>query len=236
MFRAEELYQMLLAAYGKPRWWSDDPFTVMFQAVLVQNTTWSCVEKTSEAMGDRLHPEYIENLPVEELEEQIRPCGFCKAKARTIQALTAWFRRYDFDREEVRELSVTKLRSELLAIRGIGAETADVILVYAFYQASFIIDAYTRRLLTRLGYAFSHDAAIRQFFETDLPRDARLYGWYHWLILEHGIAVCQKRPKCERCPLQAVCRQSDEMEDAAHALRIHSDRMHAEGDVTKSRK
>ena len=80
MFRAEELYQMLLAAYGKPRWWSDDPFTVMFQAVLVQNTTWSCVEKTSEAMGDRLHPEYIENLPVEELEEQIRPCGFCKAK------------------------------------------------------------------------------------------------------------------------------------------------------------
>lgn len=214
MRNANELYQILLASRGKPRWWSEDPFTVMFQAVLVQNTAWRSVEKTCEAIGDKLTPQTIGAMSLEELELLIRPCGFCKAKARTIQALVLWFGQYDFSARAVEEIPAFRLRRELLSIRGIGAETADVILVYAFYKPSFIIDAYTRRLLSRLGCGFSDDASVRQFFEDTLPKDARVYGWYHWLILEHCISTCKKVPRCSGCPLKDSCRHSLSQEQA----------------------
>lgn len=207
MLNAEEIYQVLFTAYGKPRWWSDNPFTVMFQSVLVQNTAWKSVEKTCTSIGDKLTPEYIGNLPAEELEQLISPCGFYKAKAQTIQALVSWYRSYHFDRGETQSVPMPDLRKELLSIRGIGAETADVILVYAFYQPTFIIDAYTRRFLLRLGYVFEDDTAIRTFFETGLKKDAQLYGWYHWLILQHCISVCRKSPKCDKCNMRAKCKQ-----------------------------
>ncbi len=205
MLCANELYEQLLAAYGKPRWWSDDPFTVMFQSILVQHTTWSGVEKTCGPLRDKLMPEYILGLSTEKLEAMIAPCGFKRAKARAIQGLAEWFHKYRFDREEVWKIPTPKLREELLALRGIGEETADVILVYAFYRPSFIIDAYTRRLLARLGFDFPDATAVRRFFEGGLPRDARLYGCYHWLILDHGIATCRKVPKCKQCLFRNIC-------------------------------
>ena len=82
-----------------------------------------------------------------------------------------------------------------------------MILVYAFYKASFIIDAYTRRFLRRFGYDFADDGAIRRFFETGLPEDAKVYGWLHWLILEHCIGACRKQPQCESCPVREFCEQ-----------------------------
>ena len=91
------------------------------------------------------------------------------------------------------------MRKELLGIKGIGAETADVLLVYAFHRASFIIDAYTRRFLSRLGIEFDDDMQIRSFFENGLPADYQIYGWYHWLILDHGISRCKKVPACDDC-------------------------------------
>ena len=208
MLNAEEIYKILLTAYGKPRWWSEDPFTVMFQSVLVQNTAWRSVEKTCASIGDKLTPEYIEGLSTEELEQLISPCGFYKAKARTIQALITWYRRYHFDRGEAQSVPMPDLRKELLSIRGIGEETADVILVYAFYQPAFIIDAYTRRFLLRLGGEFQDDTVVRHFFETGLREDAQLYGQYHWLILEHCISVCRKSPRCGQCAFRERCKYS----------------------------
>lgn len=207
MLNADQLYQMLLAAYGKPRWWSEDPFIVMFQSVLVQNTAWNNVEKTCAAIGDKLTPEYMESISAEELEQLIRPCGFCKGKTRTIKGLLAWYRKYGFDRESVRQVSDQKLRQELLSIRGIGEETADVILVYGFYKAFFIVDAYTRRLLLRLGYDFSDNRSVKHFFEAGLGKDAQLYGYCHWLILDHCISVCRKKPLCGKCCFQKECAQ-----------------------------
>ncbi|WP_400260156.1 endonuclease III domain-containing protein [Candidatus Methanomassiliicoccus intestinalis] len=207
MLNAKELYDLLIGAYGNPRWWSDDPFTVMFQAVLVQNTAWNNVVKTCATIGERLTPTYVTSLSTAELEQIIHPCGFYKAKARTIHALTAWFQQYQYARENVQKTPLPQLREELLSIRGIGEETADVILIYAFYKASFIIDAYTRRFLLRFGYDFSDDHELKQFFERDLPEDAQLYGWYHWLILEHCISICKKTPKCDLCFLRKDCQQ-----------------------------
>lgn len=212
MITADTLYRRLHAAYGTPRWWSEDPYTVMVQAVLVQHTAWSSVEKLCRPLADRLTPDYIGGLPPGELEALIAPCGFQKAKARTIRGLTAWFGGYGFDPRRLRQIPTGRLRDELLSIRGVGAETADVILVYAFYRPRFIVDAYTRRLLERLGCGLPDDEAIRRFFGAGLPEDAGLYGRYHWLILEHGGAVCKKTPLCGSCPLRRLCRYPDEKE------------------------
>lgn len=97
------------------------------------------------------------------------------------------------------------LRSELLSIKGIGAETADVILVYALYQPSFVMDAYTRRFLSRLGFDLADDTEIRKFLEAALPKDAQVYGYFHWLILDHCISVCRKTPLCGECKLNSHC-------------------------------
>lgn len=205
MITAAEIYERLHTAYGQPRWWSDDPFVVMVQSVLVQNTSWTLVEKVTDSMADKLSPAYVLGLKAEELETLIRPCGFCKAKAATIHRLTEWYGKYEYQVEKVKALELQELRKELLAIKGIGAETADVILVYAFHKPSFVIDAYTRRFLERLGSRFDSDNEIRSFFERGLERDYQFYGWYHWLILEHGIKRCRKTPTCEKCVFDDLC-------------------------------
>lgn len=202
---AAEIYERLHAAYGQPRWWSDEPFTVMVQSVLVQNTSWTSVEKVTNVMAAGLTPEYVLALKAAELENIIRPCGFCKAKAATIRRLTEWYGKYDYQVEKAKALDLQELRKELLAVKGIGAETADVILVYAFHKPSFVIDAYTRRFLERLGFRFASDDEIRGFFECGLECDYQLYGWYHWLILEHGIKHCRKAPFCEKCVFNDLC-------------------------------
>ena len=205
MITAAEIYDRLYAAYGQPRWWSDDPFVVMMQSVLVQNTSWASVEKVTDGVTAQLTPECVMGLMAEELESIIRPCGFCKAKAATIRRLTEWYGKYEYQVEKAKALELQELRKELLAVKGIGAETADVILVYAFHKPSFIIDAYTRQFLERLGFRFDSDDEIRSFFERGLERNYQLYGWYHWLILEHGIGHCRKKPVCDSCAFTAFC-------------------------------
>ena len=207
MMTATEIYEKLYAAYGQPGWWSHDPYTVMVQAILVQNTAWASVLKVTEAISPPLTPARVLGMEAQTLEELIRPCGFCKGKAAAIRGLTAWYQGYGCDAGAVRAAGQEALRKQLLAIKGVGAETADVILVYAFHQPSFVIDAYTRRLMKRLGYSFDNDQELRRFFTSELKKDDLLYGWYHWLILEHGIHHCRKTPVCDQCPLENVCKR-----------------------------
>ncbi|MDD4513428.1 MAG: endonuclease [Eubacteriales bacterium] len=208
MITASEIYEKLLASYGQPRWWSDNPYIVMVQSVLVQNTAWASVEKVTDAFPKPLTPEYVVSLSTEELESLIRPCGFAKAKAATIRRLTEWYGGHNYHADKVMAVDQNLLRNELLQIKGIGAETADVILVYAFHKPSFIVDAYTRRFLDRMSFGFSSDDEIRIFFESGLYTNYQLYGWYHWLILEHGISCCRKTPLCDRCIFAPICNVS----------------------------
>lgn len=205
MLSAAQLYRALLEAYGRPRWWSFDPFTVMVQAVLVQNCAWKTVERTCAAWEERLTPLRALQMPEEELRVRIRPCGFAARKAQTIRALAQWFQGQGCDRARLRRRDAEALRRELLAHRGVGRETADVILLYAFFQPVFVVDAYTRRLLQRLGGDFADDAAVRAYFAATLPAEPALCGALHWLLLEHAIAACRKRPACAACPLRAHC-------------------------------
>ena len=202
---AAEIYEGLLNEYGKPQWWSDNPYTVIVEAILVQNTSWSSVRKVSEKVSRTYVPEEILSMPALELEDLIRPCGFCKRKADTIRRITEWFGRYDFNPESEWNVNDKDLRNELTSIKGIGYETADVILVYAFHRPHFIIDAYTRQIYERLGLQFSCDDEIRSFIKETTPTDYKIHGWYHWLLLQHGINRCKKKPLCIGCPFVKSC-------------------------------
>ena len=202
---SKEIYDRLIEGYGQSDWWPGTSYVSMVSAILVQNTTWSNVEKTVAEMGEQLMPEYIDSLTEEELQPLIRSCGFYRAKARYIQALTKWFKGYGYAVDRVRAKNNTEVRQELLALPGIGAETADAILTYAFRIPSFVLDAYTRRFLERLGYEFRTDDERRVFLTEGIEHSADMYGWYHWALLEHGKARCGKNPTCKGCVFSDVC-------------------------------
>lgn len=206
MLTSREIYERLITGYGQPDWWPGTPYAIMVTAILVQNTAWSNVEKAVAEMGERLMPKYIDSLTDEELQPLIRSCGFYCAKARYVKAVTAWFQAYSYEGGRVWEKSLHDVRQELLALPGIGAEMADAILTYAFRMPSFVLDAYTRRFLERLGYSFKTDDERRAFLTERIEHSADMYGWYHWALPEHGKARCGKRAKCEGCVFGDVCR------------------------------
>ncbi|MGI6333688.1 MAG: endonuclease III domain-containing protein [Saccharofermentanales bacterium] len=205
----KKIYQTLCAHYGDLDWWpADTPFEVMVGAVLTQNTAWTNVEKAFQGFDGHLSPERILNLPMEELQRIIRPAGFYKQKSQYLKAVTKWFMRYDCDINAIKNRPLPDIRSELLQVRGIGNETADSILLYAFDFPTFVVDAYTMRLFER----FPVDAGktymeVKSFCETELPRDKEVYGHFHALIVHNGKEHCKKKMDCAGCPLKTSCKK-----------------------------
>ncbi|MBU5271780.1 endonuclease III domain-containing protein [Staphylococcus caprae] len=156
MLSTEELYQKLYNNMGAQRWWpAETPIEMMLGAILVQNTNW----KNADMALTRLYEETqfdgkkILQMPLEQLQQTIRSSGFYKNKGKAIHALMDWFNQHHFDYESIAQHYGENLRKELLKIRGIGSETADVLLVYIFNGVEFIPDSYTRRIYAKLGYA-----------------------------------------------------------------------------------
>ncbi|MDR3121987.1 MAG: endonuclease [Clostridiales bacterium] len=206
------IYEKLLADYGAPRWWpANTPYEVIVGAILTQNTAWGNVEKAIANFGGGLTPERVLRLSPDELSEIIRPAGFYTQKSAYLHAATRWFEQYSFDVETVGRLPAERARRELLAVKGVGRETADAILLYAFGFPSFVVDAYTMRLLSRLPIPISGAKsggyeAVKAYFESRLPRSVPLYNNYHALIVIHAKERCHKRqPACEGCPLMEMC-------------------------------
>ncbi len=205
------LYDKLYAQYGNLHWWpAQTPYEVMVGAVLTQNTAWTNVEKALANFGTQLSAELVENMPVQELCERIRPAGFFNQKALYLKALTAWFKTYDYSAACAAKTDLSILRRELLCVKGVGAETADSVLLYALNLPSFVVDAYTKRLLKRIGVcpnagqAQLYDA-IQQYFEQAIPKDVALYNNYHALIVENAKEHCRAKPLCTACPLADIC-------------------------------
>ena len=209
--RVRDVYERLVERYGPRGWWpADGPFEVIVGAILTQRTAWTNVEKALANLkqAGALSPAAMRALSVAELAELIRPSGFYRSKARKLLAflgrLDAGF---EGDLERLLAAPREELRRALLATHGIGAETADVILVYAARQPFFVVDAYTRRTFSRLGFRPGRDTydAWQRLFEESLPRDAALFGEYHALIVEHAKDACRAEPLCDRCALAEVC-------------------------------
>lgn len=207
----QELFATLLTQYGPRHWWpGETPFEVCVGAILTQNTNWGNVEKAIANLkaADRLSMAGIDSLLPSELATLIRPVGYFNVKATRLQAFTAFvLQEYGGSLDRLFTGPWQTTRQELLAIKGIGPETADSILLYAGQKPSFVVDAYTRRIFSRVGLVdeqISYDQ-LRDFFMDRLPQDTALFNEYHALIVELGKQACRPKPQCRDCCLLASC-------------------------------
>jgi endonuclease-3 related protein len=201
-------FEALLRRYGPQGWWpGETPFEVMVGAVLTQNTSWANVRRAVERLKERrlLDPFRLHAIDTGALARIIRPAGYFRVKARRLKNLVGWFvERWGADLERLRSLPPERLREELLAVHGVGPETADSILLYALGMPSFVVDAYTYRLLTRHGKApeGASYGEMKELFERELPRNAALYNEFHALIVRVGKEHCRPVARCATCPLR----------------------------------
>jgi endonuclease-3 related protein len=200
------VYTALERRYGNLNWWpAETPFEVIAGAVLTQNTNWSNVELALANFGGPPEPAFIEAVNTERLIELIRPAGFFNQKARYLKNITAWFKTYDYDVDKVRERDAKALRAEILAVNGIGRETADSIMLYAFGFPEFVVDAYTKRLLERMGLEPMDYERVKALFQEQIPKDVKIYNNYHAAIVINAKRHCRKKPDCRDCPLREMC-------------------------------
>ncbi len=211
--RIPDLLEALRAEYGDLQWWpAETAFEVMVGAVLTQNTSWTNVEKALDNLRaiDALSPEGLMALDQEELAEQIRPSGYFNVKADRLRHLLR-FLDASGGVEGLGALETGELRSGLLGVKGVGPETADDIVLYAFDRPVFVVDAYTRRLFERLEVpqAQAPYDQLRGHVETELGPDVAALNDLHALIVEHGKERCRPRPRCDSCPLRDHCSHPD---------------------------
>ena len=191
--------------YGRQHWWpANEPFEVMVGAILTQSAAWLNVEKAIANLtaAKALSPQALRQLSLPELATLIRPCGYYNAKARKLQSLADWLGEcYQDDLGKLFASSTGQLRQQLLSVYGIGEETADSIILYAANKPIFVIDAYTRRIINRIGLAPDGNsyAAYQALFMDKLPADIGLFNEYHALLVCLGKNVCRKRPLCQQC-------------------------------------
>jgi endonuclease III related protein len=201
----------MFRAHGPQHWWPGRTrFEVIVGAILTQNTSWSNVERAISALRREklLDPPAIEKVSTERLAQLIRSSGYFRQKARKLKEFVQFLR--DSHQGSLDKLFATptaELREQLLAVHGIGPETADSILLYAGGHPVFVVDAYTRRILERhnLVHPKASYEEIRAIFEQSLPADSALYNEYHALVVHTGKHFCQKRqPDCEHCSLRPL--------------------------------
>ncbi len=209
--KLQKIYDRLLSCYGPRHWWpAETPFEVCIGAILTQNTNWGNVEK---AIGNlkqarALSPEMLRDIPVAELAEIIRPAGYYNIKSARLKEFVNWlWNCYAGELERMFRTDWQELRRGLLQVKGIGRETADSILLYAGGQPTFVVDAYTVRLFSRLGLVAANAdyETVRGLCMNNLPVDPQLFNEYHALIVEHGKAHCRKKPCCRGCRLEDIC-------------------------------
>jgi endonuclease-3 related protein len=205
------VFERLYRAYGPQCWWpGDSPFEIAVGAILTQSAAWVNVEKALRNLkdADALSPTAIREMDERTLSELIRPSGYYNTKARKLKAFVELlYQRFGGSVEAMSTTAQEEARQALLATYGIGPETADSILLYAAGHPVFVVDAYTQRLLQRLGVrppAGGYEAWQRLVTDV-LPRDSWLYKEFHALIVRHGKEVCRSTPRCRGCPLLDIC-------------------------------
>lgn len=205
-----EAYRLLEAHFGPTGWWpGETPFEIAVGAILTQNTAWTNVERAIANLreADSLSPQAILDAADESLHGLLRPAGYFRVKARRLRAFCAFLiEEHGGAMARLAELPRDELRAELLAVNGIGPETADDIILYACEQPIFVVDAYTRRIAARHGWctpdASYHD--LQGLFAGAIPEDLDVYKEYHAFIVYAGKHFCRRTPKCGECPLGAL--------------------------------
>ncbi len=229
----KEIYSILYQEYGPQGWWPipslagtqgfdahgyhprdyTHPKTdtrrweIVLGAILTQNTAWKNVEKALANLraAEVTSKERILACSAKKLASLIRPAGYFNQKAERLKIVARFF----LEHPDTFKLDTATMRQTLLGIKGIGPETADSIILYAAKRPQFVIDAYTRRILSRVGLT-EKDAAyngLQQHIMEELPPDEKLFNEYHALLVEHAKRYCRTEPLCETCPLAGKCRR-----------------------------
>lgn len=223
--KLRSLYDALFSAFGPQGWWpiagvyskgdyshpldEREAFEVCVGAILTQNTAWKNVEKALGCLREkkRLSLDALISAPQQEVAECIRSSGYFNQKAAKLKNFGVFLRNNN-GLQKVFGLPVDELRSKLLSVKGIGPETADSIILYSAKKPKFVVDAYTRRIISRVGL-LSEEAgyeAFQRLFEEGLPRDLQLFNEYHALLVELAKQNCTaKAPRCASCPIKSSC-------------------------------
>ncbi len=230
MNHIRSVYKRLLAYHGPQGWWpivnattlrgeyhigaprdGMDFFEISIGAILTQNIAWKNVDTALAALKKKgiLDPYSLGRVGLSRLSGIIRPTGYYNQKAKKIKNFLALYKRYGFDHRELSRLDPSRLRKELLAVNGIGPETADSILLYALNFKIFVVDAYTRRIFTRCGVLSGNESyhEIQDLFHRQFAGTVREYNEYHALIVAHGKDCCKKKPLCDNCCISRLCEQ-----------------------------
>ena len=210
-----EIYDDLFHAYGPQQWWPAETATeVVVGAVLTQNTAWSNVERAIDNLkrADCLTWSALRDLPEGKLAELLHPSGTYRVKTTRLKAFVgALWTHHGGSLDSMLQGDVETARRRLLTISGIGPETADAILLYAAHRPTFVIDAYTRRVLRRhlvIGADADYET-IRRLFQQSLPPDVPLYNEYHALLVAVGKRHCRPHARCSGCPLQQHAHEAE---------------------------
>ncbi len=222
-----DVYNILKSKYGEQNWWpivedqnclykkefmerertEEEIFEIMVGAILTQNTNWTNVVRAIINLKERngFSIDKIRKLENRELSILIKPAGYFNQKAMKIKILADFLKNNKI--YNLKKLSTYELREKFLSLWGIGFETADSIVLYGFNRPIFVIDAYTKRIFSRLGFIDINEdyENIREYFEQNLPSNTQIYKEYHALIVEFGKNLCKKKPSCEICILRHDC-------------------------------
>lgn len=221
------IYKTLLKQYGKQHWWPVTPpgenrpqytggpkteqnkIEIAFGAILSQNTTWTNVEKALVALNENglVDVDGILTVPRATLARLIRPSRYFNQKAIKLKALAQLIRKHPL--KTLQAMQAPKLRELLLGVNGIGPETADSIVLYAFGKPVFVVDAYTRRIFSRMGLCTKTATynELQELFHTNCRRNQRVFSEYHALLVVHGGTICRPKPRCNECVLNARCKK-----------------------------
>ena len=204
------MYTAMLESLGPSHWWpGETAFEVCVGAILTQNTNWGNVEKAIANLSrhDLLDPVRLFETDAQKLAELIRPAGYYRIKANRLQNFLFFLRdEAGFHLPSLESYDTMELRQKLLAVKGIGAETADSMVLYAFHKPSFVVDAYTGRIFSRHGLVPENIGyeELRSLFMDRLPMDVSVYQEYHALLVRTGKRWCRKKyGLCSDCPLYA---------------------------------
>lgn len=202
-----KIYDKLYSFYGPQQWWpGDNPFEIAVGAILTQNTNWSNVERAITYLKKEkvLNPEALHKLSIEKLASLIKPAGYFNIKAKRLKAFIDFLiTKYKGSMKKMAAEDAGSLRKKLLNIYGIGHETADSILLYALDMPVFVIDVYTKRVLSRHG-VMDYNAQYGEYqgmFHQELDEDIQIFNEYHALFVRVGKDYCKPKPQCRECPL-----------------------------------
>lgn len=204
------LYDVLYKTFGPQHWWpARTRFEIIIGAILTQNTAWSNVEKAigNLARERLLNPASLKAITKRRLACLIKPSGYYNIKADRVKSFVNFlYKRYGGSLKRMFSQDAGLLRCELLGVRGLGKETVDSILLYAGKRPFFVVDAYTKRILSRHNVISDDDDydTIQRLFTDNLPCDESLFGEYHGLLVKLAKDICKKSPKCELCPVREI--------------------------------